>query len=206
MNVYLYQSWTEKILKNAYIGKVYEYSYDFRNKTSTQVTNDGWTAARWSINVNSTGLYYSSSLTEIRLNLSQLPTKLSNAKKITYYLLWKHGNSWTADLVYSTCYWAYPSASNITWLYNSYGSYNRKQYWGTETNFTLTPTAWDIEYTYTLDLENKTWLVQYIQWSTSSSSLTLTDAQITNIKTNDYIRIVINWSNEAVSKIELIIE
>jgi hypothetical protein len=32
-------------LKNDYIGeyKVYEYSYDFRNKTTTQLANDGWT-------------------------------------------------------------------------------------------------------------------------------------------------------------------
>jgi predicted membrane-bound spermidine synthase len=42
MNIYLHPSGVKKELKNDYIGKVYEYSYDFRNKTTTQVQNDGW--------------------------------------------------------------------------------------------------------------------------------------------------------------------
>ena len=33
----------EKELKNAYIGGHYEYSYDFRGKTTSQATADGWT-------------------------------------------------------------------------------------------------------------------------------------------------------------------
>jgi hypothetical protein len=29
-------------LKNAYIGGYYEYSYDFRNSSTSQITSDGW--------------------------------------------------------------------------------------------------------------------------------------------------------------------
>ena len=35
----------EHSLKNAYIGEVYEYSYDFRNKSTSQITADGWNIA-----------------------------------------------------------------------------------------------------------------------------------------------------------------
>jgi hypothetical protein len=45
-------------VQNIYIGecKGYEYSYDFRNKTTTQVTNDGWftfdNTRSWSVDSN----------------------------------------------------------------------------------------------------------------------------------------------------------
>ena len=43
MNVYLYQNNTEKILKNAYIGEVKEYSIDFRWNTQAWIEANGWT-------------------------------------------------------------------------------------------------------------------------------------------------------------------
>jgi hypothetical protein len=40
MNIYLHPSGVKKELKNDYIGEVYEYSYDFIGKTTTQLAND----------------------------------------------------------------------------------------------------------------------------------------------------------------------
>ena len=39
MNVYI---WTSGVLKNDYIGEVFEYSYDFRGKSVAKMQSDGW--------------------------------------------------------------------------------------------------------------------------------------------------------------------
>lgn len=201
MNVYI---WTNS-LKNAYIGEVYEYSYDFRNKTASQVTNDWWILSRGSLQINTNGLYSSGSVNEINLLSNKLNTVLATAKKITYHVLWRHG-SWTADLNCQITTWLYPNQSKSTWVYNSYSSYNSYTYWWTSTSFTHTPTTWVLEYTYELDLVAKTMTLTYQQWSSSIFTNTMSDTAITNIRTNNYIRLILNWSNEAISKIDILVE
>ena len=65
MNVYI---WTSGVLKNAYIGEVYEYSYDFRNKSSTILTNDWWSVWSWTT-IDSNGITSSSLRQSIHYSL-----------------------------------------------------------------------------------------------------------------------------------------
>ena len=46
--------------KQVYPALPYQYSYDFRNKTTAQFTADGWTAYEWTPSFNADGIYGSS--------------------------------------------------------------------------------------------------------------------------------------------------
>lgn len=205
MNVYV---WTDS-LKNAYIWEVYEYAYDFRNKSSTQVTNDGWELTRGTLALNSNGLYWtSSSWNELYIQLTKMNTALANAKKITMTLLGKHWNSWDTGNSFMCAQWKYPNASKYTWLYYNFGSGNVYFYWGTSIYFTQTQAvSWGVcEYTYVVDLVWKTATLTFIQWSTNTYTHSISDSDITNIRTNNYIRAAALWTNDAISKINILIE
>lgn len=182
----------------------YEYSYDFIGKTTSQIWNDGWATTYWTPSINS---YWFASNSTCFIQYS-IGSKLTNAKKIIFNLNWRHWNSWTADLGFSTTNWSSGTTyTNTTWVYNSYSNYNEYQRGGTKTNFSHTlASAWPIAYTYTLDLVNKTINLTYTTGSTSTFNRTLTDSQITNIKANNYIVLSIAWSNEAIWSINLTIE
>ena len=86
----------EHELKNAYIGEVYEYSYDFRNKTLAQIQADGWNETKY--NSNCWLSYWSSWFSVSKINSStttwawwlyfQLPSTISSTDKITMQFTW----------------------------------------------------------------------------------------------------------------------
>lgn len=206
MNVYIWTSWE---LKNAYIGEVYEYSYDFRNKTSTQVTSDGWELTRGTLALNANWLYWtSSSWNELYIKLTKMNTALANAKKMTMTLLGKHWNSWDTGNSFFTAQWKYPDASKFTWVYNNFGSANQYYYWGSTIYFTQTQAVswWTCEYTYVVDLVWKTATLTFKQWSTNTYTHSISDSNIANIRANNYIRAAALWTNDAISKINILIE
>ena len=183
----------------------YEYSYDFRNKTSTQVTNDGWEVTRWSVLLNANGLYSIGSMNELFLSNTKLNTKLANSKKLTLKLLWVHqSGTWDFSWYYTTT-WKYPSATKLTWVYYLTWSSNEYWYWWTKTTFTQTAT-WTYWYTYVVDLELKTAILTFTQWSTNTFTHSISDTDIANIRDNNYIRLAVVWSNEAISKIDILVE
>ena len=187
----------------------YEYSYDFRNKTSTQVTNDGWELTRWTLSLNSNGLYWtSSSWNELYIQLPKMNTALANAKKITMTLLGKHWNSWDSGNSFFTAQWKYPNASKRTWVYCNFGSANQYYYWGSTIYFTHTQSiSWGVcEYNYVVDLVWKTATLTFIQWSTNTYTHSISDSDITNIRANNYIRAAALGTNDAISKINILIE
>lgn len=190
MWVYIYQSWTEKELKNAYIGEVYEYSYDFRNKSSIILTNDWWTQQSWNIAFNSDGIYLTSSSQNLILSRN-LGASLSSAKKIKITQYSKESSTWSTIVALST--WATISQANTwTWpIMDINGGYQQYDIYWSVTNAT-TISSGTYTQSLTLDLVNKT-AVLSCTWKTDQT-ITITDTQITNILTNSEYLILYIWS------------
>ena len=86
MGVYIYQSWVEKELKNAYIGEYheYEYTYDFTTWSTSDLQSKWWTVPTGSV-VNSSGYYNSSrNWNHMTISLPQLQTAVQTATEVIY--------------------------------------------------------------------------------------------------------------------------
>lgn len=175
MNVYI---WTSGVLKNDYIGEVYEYSYDFRNKTLSQVQNDWWTFQEWSGTVafNSNWVYLRS--TSYNLRMRNVKGPWTNANKITMTMtatVW----TWSATFKLSTS----NNADTNTTSINIDSNRNKQEliiYWNWYSF------SWLSSWTYTqkvvLDLVNKTYTLS-CTWK-SDNTWSITDEQIAWIKAN----------------------
>ena len=162
-------------LKNAYIGEVYEYSYDFRSKTTSQITSDGWSYSAWGTpSFNSYGVYWS--WIRITRNLS-----LTDARKITITTYWTLNSSasfsgYIAKTVTSQ------TRDGLSWT--SITTEQNKMamiiYW------TSHEYSWFSSWTYTvvgvIDFVAKTWTLS-ATWKTTQT-WTLTDTDVSNIKNN----------------------
>ena len=179
MNVYV---WTN-ILKNAYIGEVYEYSYDFRGKTISQIKADGWTFFYNAGDeaVNSYWLSVTSNFGDsVMAKIENLSWKLTNAKKITIAL------SWTNPTYYAIRYSLYRIATSsqrtdITWPRIAYNNLQTHIYWVSTTTSSLSLTSYHTATT-VIDLEAKTWITTLDTWTTQN--WTLTDTQVSGIRNN----------------------
>ena len=173
----------ENKLKNAYIGEVYEYSYDFRGKSNSQLQADWWTLSDSSHTAyNSNGVYCTID-TIVRTSRS-LPS-LANAKKITFNEVF---------VVASTSYGSGASFRSYTdttsqkrfWIVvNKDQGYNMK--WGYAVSNTnafkqdITTTGTKTN-SLVYDLVNKT-ITYTLDWTTYTG--TLTDSNITDLKSNN---------------------
>ena len=187
MNVYV---WTNT-MKNAYIWDVYEYSYDFRGKTISQVQADWWNIFEWlsAATINS----YWISLTngqELRAKIDK-SWILKNAKKITMGMIatlnWYSASrfSYYKTATISTREW-------FTWPRYASSWYQTTIYSDSTTD--SVSLSWTATMTTVLDLDNKTWITTSSKWY--SRSWTLTDEQVSNIRNNTnwiYINVSVNW-------------
>ena len=172
-------------LKNAYIGEVYEYSYDFRNKTESQIINDGWTKAWGSLTTWSSWI---SSPSGYDFTLTY-PIDLSSANKITL----------NADASYNRNYGGYAVVFGVQESVSDYRSNNIAMFYcasSTGYNWTNVRLAqswniigwtnigdiwtWAKSPTIEIDLQNKT-ITWKIAWF-NNSTLSLSDAQVSLIR------------------------
>jgi len=181
MNVYLYQNNTEKILKNAYIGEVYKYSYDFRNKTVSQITADGWTYTNTPL-FDSDWMYYSTWNSVLDKTIQQIWTH----NKVTLECTFSVNRSYDFALA---CYLVNSSKTNQYWLYTDSGTWNKMvKISGTDVYTTTSVlSSWNYNLKLVLDLSNKT----YNCSSPYSTSWSLTDTQITALRQYPNIRILV---------------
>ena len=181
MNVYLYPSNTETELKNAYIGeyKWYEYSYDFRNKTTTQVTNDGWFTYRdvRSRSVDSNWIHvvwYPWCMWKLIDN-----SKFTNATKVTI-------SGYINIQTYALHLW-FVNSSDVNTGSILYGD-SRQSFWNTSIYWNLITQAneslpyWWYEFKVVYDFVNKT-ATGSITWH-SDITWALSDNDIANFKAN----------------------
>ena len=175
----------EHKLKNAYIGEVYEYSYDFRNKVASQVTADWYVTAAWTPAYNSNWFTSSnSSVARINKNIESL----ANATKITLSFTVVLGSSatwtWIRLMWASRTYW--------TWVLFDVNSNLCQYFIGWDK---VTDSSWLSSWTHTttvvLNLTNKT-AVFSRTWKTDYST-SITDTQISNIKNNITLSEIYAW-------------
>lgn len=179
MNVYI---WTSGVLKNDYIGEVYEYSYDFRNKTASQITSDGWTYTNTPL-FDSDWMYYSTWNSILDTTISQIWTH----NKVILECTFSVNRSYEFALA---CYLVNSSKTNQYWLYtDNNSSWNKMiKINGTDVYITTTVlSSWNYNLKLVLDLSNKT----YNCSSPYSKSWSLTDAQITALRQYKNIRLLV---------------
>lgn len=199
---------TENPLQNAYIGEygeTWSYSYTFKWKTAVEIWNE-WTAQVWTIATNSEWLTWTSGSDVI---VTKSIPSLTNAKRITvsWTIVWQNientagmtgvnkGSWWgTWDVGYAV-YWSQFGGMRVANYYN-WTSYEWNVVWNA-TGLTYTSTL-------TIDLEAKT-IVWAVSWF-SNSTLTLTDAQITDIRTYEYLRCYVSTIYSTISSVGIIVE
>lgn len=172
--------------------------YDFRSKTSTQLTSDWWIYVSWSWNIWSSWLHWQS----LRKDLLDL----SDAKKITLISTVNKTDqsawsSWTMThwlMAYlssnSKWYAIWWSASTLSsyysWVLYNYEPWDNPSDFNHRTHWTwVTLPYWEAEFKTVIDLQNKKATVTYTQsWSVKTSlEYTLSDSLISQYRTYTYI-------------------
>jgi hypothetical protein len=170
MNVYIY---TDSQLP-------YKYSYDFRNKTTTQVTNDWWNTYRdvrsWNVDSNWIHVvWYPWYMWKLIDN-----SYFQNAKKITlksYFNI----QTYSYNLFLQNISW-----STLTWYtgdqIDTRQSFRKIFIYGSWSNVTTSIPYWVYEDTVVFDLVNKT-AKESMTWF-SDITASLSDTNISNIRNN----------------------
>ncbi len=181
--IYVRQNWVEKQVRPA---PIYEYSYDFANKSNTQVTNDWWTFIMWNNYTSySSDWMTSTSAQSIMLKREDLSQYLTNAKKVILTFTSKWSDYWLWYRLYRVA--TSSTRADITWTYIDYSSSAKIEwhiYW-TSWNQSVTRNdyinRW-VTQTCVIDFDNKKMTITNDVWF--SKELTMTDTQISNIKNN----------------------
>ena len=192
-------------IKKIYVGTqqvrpkdVFEYSYDFRNKTISQIISDWWTTAQWTPTITS-NWYSSSNSSRSRSNFT-LPS-LSNAKKITLKTTIVFNNStsaWKAVRLFTS------SRTNATgYLVSAYWDMQVQIGWDS-TILSPTWSAWTYNTTAILDLQNATYTFS-VTWF-SDNTWTITSTQISNIRACTVAEVFSEDNKWALSSISLTVE
>lgn len=163
----------------------YQYSYDFRDKSTTILTNDGWTISSTSgMSFNSDWIYLNGAYTP---NIHRdLWVSLNDAKYIKYIMNWKF--IWDAGMWCTLITRVGTDDNTQNWLANNKNSSVASVWWyiqGTRT-FKQNISAWNYVQSLKFDLENKTMLLD-VNWNTYT--WTLTDANVTALKTNNNLKL-----------------
>ena len=213
MGVYLYPNNTETPLKKAYIWEyeepIFNYSYTFKWKTAAEIWNT-WTLLTWTLQTNSNWVCGSSS-TDCRIKVD-IPS-LADAEKIVISGTVVINNSASspnnnaAGLVLSRGSWWGNGESGYQVYGSGYGGmrvlmsdWNTGVNWNVVGNATLGNTY---SPTTTIDLVNKTitWVMSWFD----NSILTLTDSQISTLRTFTYLVAYISVNKSAVQDISITI-
>lgn len=197
--------WTSA-LKKAYLWAWdYEYSYTFKWKTASQIGSERTTQI-WTIAVNTNGLTWTSGSDVV---ITKSIPSLTNAKKIivtstivgqsVINTAWNTGiGKWTwwgtGNVIYHV-YWSNFNGMKVANYYN-WTDYHWNNVWNA-TGTTYKPTL-------TIDLVAKT-ITWEVSWF-SNSTLTLTDAQVTDIKTYEFITCYASLTLSTISDVSIKIE
>ena len=177
-------------VKKIYVGskqvrpKRFEYSYDFRGKTTTQLANDGWTNTSW-ITLDSNWLT-ASSRHQCLNTVSWLWDAVAKAKKITLEIQsYKTSSSgWISWISINDV-----EVEGETWMYYDFSTFEVKANWWSLYRTSHSTSSWTKNIICTYDLENKTYSWNFV-WGLGTFSWILTDAQIAWIKTCPVARTV----------------
>ena len=175
---------------------LYEYSYDFKNKTTTILANDGWTNISWAT-INSSWITFSS-WNDIRNEASWLWTAMSSAKKVT--MKWSFIRNSTSNTLWFTLLKL--NTTSQTGAYADNNWYAITCWWSTVQRITSAIPASTYTFTLTYDFVNKEVKVNF-PWI-NTNTYTLTDTQIANAKICNLLRCPIQ--SDILQSIYLLIE
>ena len=160
---------------------LYQYSYDFRNKTTTQVTNDWWSTfgdvRSWSVDSNWVHIvWYSWNLIKTIWN-----SYFQNARKIT---IESHTNIQTYAAFNSICGISGSSITNYSWCnIDTRQSFRKINFnWASVNQTNASIPYWQYDTKVVFDLVNKTATFSLSWYADTTASLT--DAAITAVKNN----------------------
>lgn len=169
--------WTTKIRPDKY-----EYSYDFRGKTASQITADWWTYTNTPL-FDANWMYYSSWNSVLDKTIQQIWTHNKVILECSFSIL-------DSSLFALSCYLVSSSKTNQYWLYTDNNtSWNKMiKINGTDVYTTKsTLSIWDYNLKLLLDLSNKT----YNCSSPYSTSWSLTDSQIAALRQYQNVRLLV---------------
>ena len=180
-------TWANAKIKKIYVGSqqvrpwyLYKYEYDFRNKTTTQVTNDGWNTYRdvrsWSVDSNWIHVvWYPWYMWKLIDN-----SYFQNAKKTTlksYFNIQTYAyNIFLQNISWSTLTWYTGDQIDCR------QSFRKIMIYGSWSNVTTSIPYWVYEDTVVFDLVNKT-VKESMTWF-SDITASLSDTNISNIRNN----------------------
>ena len=192
-------------LQNDYIGEVYEYSYDFRGKTKSQVTADWWQAWSWDTWTScwSNWLYQSSHSWGGRL-IRQFNTNMANAKRIvsTAKFSMQGTYDWMSRWIATS--FSRANSTNIYLIY--WGTYSNMQIAWVSNSIAPSISSWTYKYQYIVDLENKTATLTFLTWTSFSKTVSITDSQINTIRNNDVYWLILVDTNCYLQTVSITIE
>lgn len=176
----------------------FEYSYDFRNKSWTQVQNDWWTLIQWTswTTINSNGINFPTrwQWTSNKVRISY-PIVLTWAKKITMEMTYY----WVADSWWNSFDYTTRSSSSFDDWWTSMAWWTTTAGWyvsrwsGSSRNLSLrydnSPVTWTYTSTATFDLTTKAMTFQR-NWL-SQLTWTIPDGDISTIRSMDIL--AVNW-------------
>lgn len=202
MNVYIWD--TE--LKNAYIGEYtgFEYSYDFRGKTSSQVISDWWSywaSTTW-IGCDSNWLYWTSNGSRL---IMYTDFDMRNASKITLEAQVK------TETDYDLNFWLCSSIQRTNWTFIYQCRYNNDDVavWWLEV---VTPNwndyNWTYAWKYVIDLDAKTYSITRTMGWLTWYSWSITDTMVSNIRNNPMYLMVLSSAKTwcRMQKVSVLIE
>lgn len=192
--------WTTKVRPTP----IYSYSYTFKWKTSSQISND-WSTLIGTINTNSDWVTWTSN-SELRIKVD-IPS-LTTAKKITIsgtFVVNQNSYNGMSFIIWTWSWWGSGFAgwnahgSNFHGISTTY--YNgTDHFWnvvGYTTIGTYTPTI-------TIDLENKT-INETLSWFSNSTN-TFTNSDIATIRQFNQLIVYVYMNKTAVSDVSILIE
>ena len=199
-------TWANAKIKRIYVWTtkvrpVWKYSYDFRNKSTSQITNDWWTYSAWTTPYFESNWVYGD-IVRLAYDIS---SHISNAKKITIqFSAWIVSSWWAWVRLAKTV----TSSSRVwlTWPWYNTNSETYMQIYDTNNSYSWL-SNWTYTFNWVIDLAAKTWSLS-ITWKTTQT-WTLTDTQVSNILNNTtklFVFTTYNSSSAAVSDLKLTIE
>jgi len=202
-------------LKNAYIGEVYEYSYDFRGKSISTIKNDWWNFILWESSASSTSdwLYWGTTLDKgTILKRETLSTILPTSNKVIMTLLAKTDYANVSTRLYRLA--TSSQRIDITWTSyqvpssrDSSSDYIQWHIYGTATNQSITRSNYANKWvttTCTIDFTNKQMIITDSVWF--SKTIALTDTQVNNIKNNSIWHLIWLWAYAYIWSIDILVQ
>lgn len=193
MAMYVYPSGVETPIKNMYIWEyiepIFNYSYDFRNKTTTQLTNDGWTNTSWL--TTWANWITASSWTAIFNQVSWLWTAMTNATKLKLECVIYEGWSYVSSVAWLTLT-TWTDGNTQTWFWTDNTGYgiicgSWTQY--TFDSSTVYNSSGERTLTTEFDFVSKTVNIDFPSVYSWVWALSITDATIAVARTNNSVRI-----------------